>query len=104
MILGVLDSDDKLHITALEIMAKAYKKYPEYGFIYSTFWKCDSELKNPQVYDQFTKQVDSKKTNLLERVVAHFKTFRKEIYNKSQGFDPKKFASVDGDIILKLEE
>ena len=35
-ILAILDPDDKLHEKALEIMAKAYRENPDYGFIYST--------------------------------------------------------------------
>ncbi len=47
--IGILDSDDKLHEDALKIIAEAYHKFPKYGFIYSTMWICEAELKNCKI-------------------------------------------------------
>ena len=102
-ILAVLDSDDKLHENALEIMAQAYIDNPGYGFIYSTYWICDSNLKNSKVA-KWIEALKPNETNLQKNKISHFKTFRRDIYLKTEGFAPRQKRGVDKDIIFKLEE
>lgn len=102
-IIGILDSDDKLHKRALELMAKAYQENPTYEFIYSNYLSCDSHLKNPRVLKHIG-PCNPEESNLYNPKVAHFKTFRKELYYKTSGFDPELRNCVDKDIILKMEE
>ena len=102
-ILGILDSDDKLHIDALKIMAEAYHKFPKYGFIYSSMWICDAELKNCKIQKDIGFKIPEK-TFIFNPYISHFKTFRREVYNKTTGYDLTLKAAVDKDIIYKLEE
>lgn len=102
-ILAILDADDKLHPKALETMAKAYQENPNCGFIYSTMWDCDSELKNCRVNDWIGPTIPEK-SNIFNISISHFKTFTRKAYLKTPGFDPKQKKSVDKDIIYKLEE
>ncbi len=102
-ILAILDSDDKLHEKALEMMANAYKKNPDCGFIYSTHWKCTSELRNCKI-NKAIGPVIPEKTSIFNPIVSHLKTFKKSAYNKTNGFDINQKKSVDKDIIFKLEE
>ena len=102
-IFAILDSDDKFHETALEVMVNAYQNNPEYGFIYSTMWNCDSELKNCVINKDIGKIIPANKTFFKIRI-AHFKTFRKDAYNKTSGFDESQKRAVDKDLIFKLEE
>ena len=102
-IFGILDSDDKFHETALEVMANAYKNNPDYGFIYSTCWGCDSELKNCILNTDIGKIIPRNKVFFKTRI-SHFKTFRRVEYLKTQGFDPALKRAVDKDMIFKLEE
>lgn len=102
-ILAILDPDDKLHEKALEIMAKAYRENPDYGFIYSTTWSCDSELKNCKIVNWIGPDTPVK-SNIFVPKISHLKTFRKDMYEKTTGFDPNQKRSVDKDIIYKLEE
>jgi len=102
-ILGVLDADDKLHERALEKMAEAYQQFPEYGLMYSTMWKCDSNLENCKV-DKTLGLIIPEKTSIFQPKISHFKTFRREAYFKTSGYDPKLKKGVDRDIIFKLEE
>ena len=102
-ILGILDADDKLHEKALDVMAKAYNENPECGFIYSTMWNCDSNLENC-VENTMIGPTIPEKTNIFHIKVSHFKTFRKDAYNKTSRFDPMQKKAVDKDIIFKLEE
>ena len=103
IILGILDADDKLHESALETMVQAYKANPDSGFIYSTMWSCDKDLKNCRVNEEIGEISQDNKVFFRERI-SHFKTFRKEAYNKTSGFDPTQKRAVDKDIIFKLEE
>ena len=102
-ILAILDSDDVLHKKALEVMANAFLCSPEYGFIYSTCWKCDSNLNYPKIV-KYVGEIKPNKTNLHEIKVSHFKAFRKDVYKQTKGFDPNQKRAVDKDIIFKLEE
>ena len=102
-ILAILDADDTLHPKALEIMSNAYKNNPDCGFIYSTMWNCDSELKNC-MENEWIGPVIPKKTNIFNIRISHFKTFLKEVYKKTPGFDPNQKKAVDKDIIFMLEE
>jgi len=45
-----------------------------------------------------------KKTNVFKIKISHLKTFKKEAYLKTSGFDPSQKKAVDKDIIFKLEE
>jgi len=102
-IFGILDPDDKLHKNALEKMAETYQKFPDYGLIYSTMWICDSNLENCQI-DKTLGPIIPEKTSIFKQKISHFKTFRKEAYLKTSGFDPNQKKTVDKDIIYKLEE
>jgi len=103
MIFGILDSDDKLHETALDVMAGAYKRNSQFGFIYSTCWGCDSELKNCVINKDIGTFRNIKSVFFREKI-SHFKTFKKEAYQKTSGFNVNQKKAVDKDIILKLEE
>ena len=102
-VLGVLDSDDKLDEKALEIIADAYKKYPDCGVIYSTMWNCNSDLKDCKV-DKKIGPIIPEKSFIFNPKISHFKTFLREVYLKTSGYDNKLKAGVDKDILLKLEE
>lgn len=102
-IIGIVDADDKLHEEALNIIADIYHKNPDYGFIYSTMWECDAQLKNC-IKNRWIGYIEPKKTNIFNTKISHFKTFRRSAYLKTSGFDPDQKRAVDKDIIFKLEE
>src|SRR5680860_251753 len=101
-ILAILDSDDTLNNDALEVIMNAYKENPNCGFIYSQFIICDENL-NP-LKKGFCKTIPVGRTNLHERYTSHFKTFKREDYLKTNGYDLNILVSEDKDMILKLEE
>lgn len=102
-IIGVLDADDKLHKDALEIIVNAYKKNPDFGFIYSSMWRCNSALNNCEI-DKRIGPIIPVKTSIFNYRISHLKTFLREFYKKTSGYDPLLKAAVDRDIIYKLEE
>ena len=101
-ILCILDPDDKLDENALEILADAYNKFPEYGFIYSNLWICDSNLENCIIAK--SGPINPNNSTIFNHVVYHLKSFRKEVYNKTLGYEVSQKRTVDKDIIYKLEE
>jgi len=98
-IIVILDADDKLHNEALKILANEYRKNSKYGFIYSSMWKCDSELKNCKLETHNPGESFIKNSN-----ISHLKSFKRTAYFQTSGFDINQKRSVDKDIILKLEE
>ncbi len=101
-IFGILDPDDKLHEKAIEVMVNAYLKNHDYGFIYSNCWVCDSNMRNCVVSEDLG--TISEDRIFFKEVISHFKTFRREAYLKTSGFDINQKRAVDKDLILKLEE
>ena len=102
-IFGILDPDDALHKDAVKIMVKAHQDNPDCGLIYSTYYKCDKNLKTK--YIAKSKGLPEKgKTHLHNPMISHFATFKKAAYVKTEGFNPKLKKAVDKDIYYKLEE
>lgn len=102
-IVGVLDPDDILDEKAMEIMVAAHQEHPDCGLVYSNLYKCDKDLNIVGKLNWVGKENPSK-TNLLEPKVSAFRTFKKEVYKKTSGYDPELKSAVDKDIIYKLEE
>lgn len=101
----ICDADDKLHENALEVMNEAYDEFPNYGFIYSKMWICDKNLENCKVDNNIGPIIPEKTFLINQRQgISHFKTFKKEVYEKTSGFDLNQKKAVDKDIIYKLEE
>ncbi len=104
-ILGLLDSDDALEATALEKMYEAHVKNPDSGFIYSNFTYCDSYLKPVKPgFCEAIPRVAGKNTVLRYDIVGPFRTFKKEQYFETPGYDEEILYAEDKDLVLKLEE
>ena len=101
-IFGILDSDDALTPDALAIMYEEHFQNPDCGLIYSQFLYCDTELK--PIKKGFCKQVPESATNLQNTYTSHFKTFKKEMFNLTEGFDNNIIYAEDWDIVFKMEE
>jgi len=101
-IVGILDPDDALYPNAVDVILKYYSNNPEASFVYSKYHKCNANLLKPR--RGFSKVMIDGQTNLDRWCVSHFKTFRKDMYFKTDGFDPSVKSAVDKDLILKMEE
>ncbi|MEC5174231.1 glycosyltransferase family 2 protein [Chryseobacterium nepalense] len=102
-ICGFLDPDDALFPKALE---KSIEKFNDSNIIaaYTKMLMCDENL-SPQYVYCGTKQIcnDLYFFNCPIQV-AHFFTFRKDIYFKTQGINPVLKRAVDQDLYLKILE
>ncbi len=101
-IVAILDSDDVLYPDALEELSTAYQNNPDCGFIYSQFEVCDSVLN--VIQQGICKAVRKGRSNLHEYYASAFRTFKKEAYYKTNGYDEETIYAEDRDIVFQLEE
>lgn len=101
-IIGELDSDDVLYPDALRIMFSEHQNNKNVGMIYSQFEYCDQQL-NP-ISPGFCRDLRGHETNLHNHVASAFRTYKKEILNKTSGFDVTLNGAEDLDMVYKIEE
>lgn len=101
-ICGFLDPDDALTPDAIEESIKAYQD-SEIVATYSQFYVCDGNLK-PQKYFDFTRKIKNGNSKFfnIRFEVAHFFTFKRAIYLKTNGINENITSSVDQDLYLKM--
>jgi glycosyltransferase involved in cell wall biosynthesis len=101
-VFGTLDSDDVLTPEALEEMYHAHESNPQSGFIYSQYIYCDKELR--PLGQGLSQAIPNGSTNLRNMYTGAFRTFKRDIYQKTEGFNPKYIYTEDRDIVYKMEE
>ena len=99
---GVLDSDDTISTNALSIMYDAHNEHNNCGFIYSQFMYCNERLS--PLRKGYCRKMPIGSTNLRENYSSAFRTFKKEVYFKTEGFNDELILGEDRDIIYKMEE
>ena len=102
-ICGFVDPDDALTEDAIEISVKAHEN--KCVAAYSQLYFCDENL-NPKKVFENTKKVKNNDALFfnIQFEVAHFFTFKKESYLKTEGINPNYKVAEDIDYILKLYE
>lgn len=103
-ICGFVDPDDALTPNALEESIKAYTD-PKVVATYSLFHMCNEEMLPYQLFPHTRKIKNGDMKFLNVRFdVAHFFTYRKEAYDRTEKIDESLTSSVDQDLYLKLYE
>ena len=100
-IVCILDPDDTIESNCCEEFLKEYSKGNR-GFVYSNFWYCDEKLKI--IKKGTSRYIPRGKSNIDYDCIYHCKSFRRSIYNLTDGFDENILYAEDKDIIFKLEE
>lgn len=101
-ICGYLDPDDALYPTALVRSVEEYINHPEIVATYSRMMMCDENLVADKTFSN-TKQIYNDEYFFNCPVqFAHFFTFRKDIYLKTEGINPDLTSAVDQDLYLKI--
>ena len=102
-ICGFVDPDDALTEDAIEVSVKAHEN--KCVAAYSQLYFCDENL-NPKKVFENTKKVKNNDALFfnIQFEVAHFFTFKKESYLKTEGISPDYKVAEDIDYILKLYE
>ncbi|HEB76425.1 MAG TPA: glycosyltransferase family 2 protein [Nitrospirae bacterium] len=104
-ILGILDSDDALTSNALQRMYEAHIENPHCGFVYSNFVYCDEDLRPVEKgFCTALPRIPEQKTILRHDIVGPFRTFRKDAYLRTPGYDDDILYAEDKDLTLKMEE
>lgn len=100
---GFLDPDDALVHNALEISIKAYENQSIIA-TYSQFYLCNYHLEIQKIFPNTRKIRNGRPTFLnINFEVAHFFTFRKNAYLKTEKMGDYRIAE-DQDLYLKLYE
>jgi len=101
VLVAIVDSDDALSCAeSLGVCVKAHLDNPKVALTYSNFIVCDDKLRPAKTIK--TKQIKNYLKN--KGKVSHLKVIKKELYNKTEGINPKLKQTVDKDLILKMEE
>lgn len=104
-ICGFLDPDDKISKNSLKEIINFYKSNPSYIATYSKIKLIDEKSQDIGFF-KFSKKIkNSRKTFFnINFEVAHFFTFKKEIYVQTEGINPILTSAVDQDLYMKLYE
>lgn len=104
-ICGFVDPDDRIVANALEDVMDAYKNNADIISTYSKIKLIDEFSQQKGVFNLTKKIKNNHKTFFnINFEVAHFFTFKKEIYDQTQGINPKLIISEDQDLYMKLYE
>lgn len=103
-ICGFVDPDDALAENAIELSLEKYKN-PKIVATHSDLMLCDENL-NPVKKFANTQKVKNSNPKFfnINFEVNHFFTFRKPIYQETEGINPALTSAVDQDLYLKIYE
>lgn len=103
-ICAYLDPDDALYPEALEKTVGEFIDNDAIVAVYSQMMLCNDTLIPDKIFAS-TKQIyNSRYFFNCPIQFAHFFTFKKEIYSKTSGINPKLKSAVDQDLYLKILE
>ena len=103
---GFLDPDDALLPEALEVMVKAHVEHPEASLIGSCYWATDEQL-NPQWHTELTVLPEGGDWLTTTTTTHHpipFASYKRKVYEMTDGIDPMIKRAVDFDCYVRLEE
>jgi len=104
-ICGFVDPDDAILPEAIEKAVKVFTQKKNVVLAYSRFMSCDKDLK-PIAPFKSAMQVQNRDPYFFNYPIqiAHFVTFRKDIYEQTEKINPDLKISEDQDLYLKLYE
>lgn len=102
-ICGFVDPDDMITSTALEEIINVYQKNSSIIATYSKIKLIDEKSHKKGVF-KFSKKIKNNKKTFfnINFEVAHFFTFKKNYYDRTEGINPTLIISEDQDLYLKL--
>jgi len=105
-ICGFLGPDDTLEKTALEKTIKKHLQFPECGIVYTLNYICDHSL-NIIELTKWGGMLPSHKSQLTASAgekITSFATFKKNIFERTEGINSKFTRAFDQDFYFKMEE
>jgi glycosyltransferase involved in cell wall biosynthesis len=109
-IIGTLDSDDLLHEDALMVMLNEHKANPDFGLIYSNHYICNNNFENCVSADWLPRPDDKCFQELIfgrqdgKTISMHFRTFKRNAYDMTDGYDASLLCFEDRDLYYKFEK
>ncbi|NIF05502.1 glycosyltransferase [Chryseobacterium sp. Tr-659] len=104
-ICGFVDPDDAILPTAIESAINVFKQNKQVVLVYSRFMACDQDLKPISPF-RSARQVQNSDPYFFNYPIqiAHFVSFRKDIYEQTEKMNPELRISEDQDLYLKMYE
>lgn len=104
-ICGFVDPDDAILPTAIESAVRLFKQKKNAVLTYSRFMICDKDLK-PVTPFKSSRQVKNGDPYFFNYPIqiAHFVTFRKDVYEQTEKMNPELKIAEDQDLYLKMYE
>jgi glycosyltransferase involved in cell wall biosynthesis len=101
---GFLDPDDALLPKALDVMVNGHLQDENISLIYSNHVICDENLIQKYIFrsQEISSNVDNLHT--FKGDADHFVSFKKILYNKTDGINSQFKRAIDKDLYYKLEE
>ncbi|MDM1547533.1 glycosyltransferase family 2 protein [Empedobacter falsenii] len=102
---GFVDPDDKITITALQEVIEAYEAKPTCIATYSKIKLINNISENIGEF-KLTRKIKNNKEFFLNInfEVAHFFSFKRDVYNLTEGINATLTSAVDQDLYMKLYE
>jgi glycosyltransferase involved in cell wall biosynthesis len=101
---GFLDPDDELIPTAIETMVQAHIQNPNCSLIGSQYYICNKNLKPRGIIEHITIPEGYSYLTYGHHASYHFATFKKYLYDKTEGISAEVTHDVDQDLNFKLDE
>lgn len=102
---GFLDPDDVLvSKEALSLMIQAHQNAPEASMVYSNMYQSDDNLSMVKEYPSVSLGMSGSALETRAWPLHHFLSFKKEMYQRTEGIDKFMRRAVDYDMYYKLEE
>lgn len=102
---GFLDPDDAILPTAISSCMVVYTKKPDIVLTYSLFLMCDENLSPKKIFNGGKQVVNGSPYFFNSPIeIAHFVTFKKEIYAQTEKMDTSLKIAEDQDLYLKMYE
>ncbi|RYE14457.1 MAG: glycosyltransferase, partial [Rickettsiales bacterium] len=99
-IVACVDPDDAIVQETTLYLAETYKTKPD--FVYSNFYYCDKDLNITST--GYSKKLKDNLLVLNENCISHIRSYQKDSYYQTLGYDSTFRAAEDKDIIFKFEE
>lgn len=104
-ICGFVDPDDAITFNALESAVNVFKKDHKIVLTYSSFVRCDEQLKPVESFRSGMQVVNNDPYFFNCPVhIVHFVCFRKDVYEKTEKINTEMKIAEDQDLYLKMYE
>lgn len=102
---GFLDPDDKLDIGVLELVVAEHNKRTDCAIVYTSTYKWNDLDNTVEKHDRVGPIPENEDYLIsMNTSIFHFSSYKKSIYDLTDGIDETLRTGVDLDLYLKLEE